>query len=181
VSEPSAPVSLRGHGLLRPTLFMVLRLAGTITLLLVVYYLVPVRTGSATADLPWLILNLVLFALIVGIQFPLILRARFPFLRSIEAMGLSVCLFLMLFARLYVSLSAADATAFSQRLDHTDSLYFTVTVFATVGFGDVVAVTNPVKLVVTVQMILDLIVLGVVVRLLFSAGQRVMAQRQRQS
>lgn len=178
MSEPSSTLRLRSHGLLRPALFMVLRLTVTISLLVLVYYLVPVRSGSMTSDLPWLALNMLLFALIVGVQFPLIMRARFPFLRSLEAMGLSVCLFLMLFARLYVSMSASQSASFSQPLDHSDALYFTVTVFATVGFGDIVAVTNPVKLVVTVQMILDLVVLGVVVRLLLTAGQRVMAQRQ---
>ena len=44
------------------------------------------------------------------------------------------------------------------------SLYFTVTVFATVGFGDIVATSHTARSMVTVQMVLDLILLGAVVR-----------------
>ena len=51
--------------------------------------------------------------------------------------------------------------------------------FATVGFGDIVAQTQAAMLLVSVQMLLDLVVLGVVVRLLLMAGQRGV-QRKRQ-
>ena len=168
---------LRDHGLLLPALFMVLRLLATIGLLLLVYYQIPVHPGSFGSDLPWLGLDLLLFAAIVVVQVPLILRAKYPFLRSLEGMGQSICLYLVMFARLYVSLSGADPGAFTQLLDHSNALYFTVTVFATVGFGDIVAVTDPVKMVVTVQMMVNIVVLGVVVRLLLTAGQRGMKQR----
>jgi voltage-gated potassium channel len=40
------------------------------------------------------------------------------------------------------------------RIDRTDSLYFTVTVFATVGFGDIFPASQMARLVVTAQMIL---------------------------
>jgi Ion channel len=40
-----------------------------------------------------------------------------------------------------------------------DSLYVTVTTFNTVGFGDITATSQTARLVVTVQMILDLLVL----------------------
>ena len=53
----------------------------------------------------------------------------------------------------------------------TDALYFTVTVFSTVGFGDIVAVSQPARLVVTVQMLLDLLALGLVVRAFVGAVQ----------
>jgi hypothetical protein len=127
---------------------------------------------------PYLLLDLLLFSAIVGVQVPLILRAKHPMVRSMEALGLTVCLYLMLFARLYLSLSATNHASFNVVLDHSTALYFTVTVFATVGFGDVTAALNPVKMVVTVQMMLNLVMLGVVVRLLFTVGQRSMQQRQ---
>ena len=112
-----------------------------------------------------------LFGVIVGVQLPLIARSRYPGLRAVEAMALSVLIFLTLFARLYLSADAGDHAAFSQTLDHTTALYFTITVFATVGFGDIVAQTQAAMLLVSVQMLLDLVVLGVVVRLLLIAGQ----------
>ena len=50
-------------------------------------------------------------------------------------------------------MAALSAGNFSQPLNHTDALYFTVTVFATVGFGDITATTEAARLVVTGQMI----------------------------
>lgn len=47
-----------------------------------------------------------------------------------------------------------------------------VTVFASVGFGDISAVSDGARLLVTVQMLLDLLLLGLVVRLFLSAVTR---------
>jgi hypothetical protein len=43
-------------------------------------------------------------------------------------------LFLLLFASTYVVMAAMSADNFGGRLTHTDGLYFTVTVFSTVGW-----------------------------------------------
>jgi hypothetical protein len=70
-------------------------------------------------------------------------------------------------------MAQADLSNFNvQSLTRTDALYFTVTVFTTVGFGDIVATTQVARLVVTVQMILDLVVLGLGVRVFLGAVQR---------
>ena len=79
--------------------------------------------------------------------------------------------------RIYLSSSLNNPSAFNQPLDNTTALYFTVTVFATVGFGDIVAQTNNTRLLVTLQMLLNLAVLGVVIRLITSAAQRGVARR----
>ena len=63
------------------------------------------------------------------------------------------------------------ATTFTQDLDHVRALYFTVTVFSTVGFGDITPRTDPARLIVSVQMLLDLALIGAVVRLLFNAAR----------
>jgi hypothetical protein len=84
----------------------------------------------------------------------------------------TVALFLLIFSRIYLSNSLADPSVFTQPLDHTKALYFTVTVFATVGFGDIVAQTNTTRLLVTMQMLLNLTVLGLVIKLLTTAAQR---------
>ena len=57
-------------------------------------------------------------------------------------------------------------------MTRTDSLYFTVTVFATVGFGDIFPASQIARLVVTTQMVLNLIVLGLGVRLITGAAQQ---------
>jgi len=87
--------------------------------------------------------------------------------------------FLLLFASLYLSLAATFAGSFSERLDHTGSLYFTVTVFATVGFGDITPKTGGMQMLVTVQMLLNLAVLGLVIRILTSAAKREVDRRGR--
>jgi hypothetical protein len=80
--------------------------------------------------------------------------------------------FLLLFASAYVVMAAITAGSFSQPMTHTNALYFTVTVFATVGFGDITAKTEAARLVVTGQMIIDLIIFGVGVRVIAGAINR---------
>ena len=61
--------------------------------------------------------------------------------------------FLLLFARAYVTMANANPANFSTHpLTRTDALYFTVTVFATVGFGDITAVSQSARLEVTTQL-----------------------------
>ena len=54
----------------------------------------------------------------------------------------------------------------------TDALYFTVTVFSTVGFGDITAKSETARIVLIVQMLADLAFLGAGVRVLLGAVQR---------
>ena len=152
-------------------------MAVSAAVLLAVYYLVPTKGSGGDPDLPWLILELVIFGVIVAIQLPAIIKAKYPKLRAIEALAVTVPLFLLIFARIYLSNSLTDPAAFTLPLDNTTALYFTVTVFATVGFGDIVAQTNDMKLLVTLQMLLDLAVLGLAIKLLTSAAQRGVQRR----
>jgi Ion channel len=67
---------------------------------------------------------------------------------------------------------------FSQPLTRTDPLYFfTVTVFSTEGFGDITAKSQAARLVVTAQMVTDLVVLGLVIKVIVSAVRQVRAAR----
>jgi len=61
--------------------------------------------------------------------------------------------------------------------DAHDALYFTVTVFSTVGFGDITAKTEAARLVVTGQMITDLVTIGLAVKVIVGAVKQ---GRQRQ-
>ena len=141
------------------------------------YFLVPTQDPGQGSDLPWLVLELVLFAVVVALQIPAIINAKFPILRAAITLGVLVPLYLLVFARLYLSGSLSDPGTFSQPLDHATALYFTVTVFATVGFGDIVAKTDTMRLVVTAQMLINLIVVGAFIRLLVSAARRGLEQK----
>jgi Ion channel len=48
-------------------------------------------------------------------------------------------------------------------------LYFTVTVFATVGFGDITATTEGARVVVTGQMIAGIVIVGIGARIIVDA------------
>jgi voltage-gated potassium channel len=88
-----------------------------------------------------------------------------------------VPLFLLLFASAYFAMARTSPASFSTHsLTRTDALYFTVTAFSTVGFGDITAVSQQARLVVTAQMLLDLLVLGLGIRVFLGAVQRARQQ-----
>ena len=52
-----------------------------------------------------------------------------------------------------------------------DSLYFTVTVFSTVGFGDITATSQATRVLAILHMLADLVLVGLIVRVLLRAVQ----------
>jgi hypothetical protein len=75
-------------------------------------------------------------------------------------------LFIVLFAWIYAAMSVGDPSTFSEPLTKSGSLYFTITILSTVGFGDITPVTDAARLIVSVQMICDLVVIGIIVKLI---------------
>jgi voltage-gated potassium channel len=147
----------------------VLRIVGSATALVALYYVLPLNRSSAWAAVTMLVIGLVVFAGLVAFQVRAILRSPFPGLRAIEALTTSVPLFLLLFASTYVVMATMSASNFGGRLTHTDGLYFAVTVFSTVGFGDITAKTEVARILVSIQMMFDLAVFGLVTKLIFGA------------
>lgn len=162
-------------------LLVALRTTASVTALVAAYFLIPTRSAADGPDLPWLLLELCVFAVIVGIQVPAIVKAKYPVLRAVETMAVLVPLYLVLFARIYLTNSLNDQSAFTEPLSLVTALYFTVTVFASVGFGDIYPETDSMRMLVTAQMLLNLIVFGVVIRLLASAARRGVARRGSQA
>ena len=144
---------------------------------MVIYYLLPLNRSSTSVAVTMLVIGLALFIGLVAFQVRSIVRSRFPALRAIEALATSVPLFLLLFASVYVVLSTISASNFTESLTHTDALYFTVTVFSTVGFGDITAKSEAARLVVTSQMIADLLIIGLGLRVIVGAVTRSRQQR----
>jgi len=140
--------------------------------LVAAYYLLPL---DRLADVPIgisLAVGLLALATVATYQVRAITRSRHPAVRAVEALSVTAPLFLLLFAAAYFLMAAGDSSAFNvPALTRTDALYFTVTVFATVGFGDITATSQTARVLVIVQMILDLIVLGAVIRVFANAVQ----------
>jgi amino acid transporter len=147
------------------------RLLITGAAMVVFYFVMPFRDVSAADTLLRLVGGILLIVVVIGWQVRSIARSKRPQLRSVEAVGLSFWLLVIVFSIVYVSLSASNPAAFSEPLTEVGGLYFTMSVLSTVGFGDISALTDAARIVVIVQMLLDLLLLGVVVRLLLGAGK----------
>ncbi len=165
--QPAQRRRLAGLGLLR--------VVATTIVLVALYYLLPLNHLRNVRLM--LAAGLLLLLAFTGWQLWAVTRARYPAVRAVEALATTVPWFLLLFASAYFVMAGASPANFSTHpLTRTDALYFTVTVFATVGFGDITAISQSARLVVTAQMMLDLLVLGLGVRVFVGAVQ--FARRQ---
>ncbi len=151
--------------LLRTVLLSLLTTAVLVTL----YYVLPMDRGFDAHTVLLLIVYLAVFVVILIWRVRGLFRSRYPGLRAVETLALIVPLYLLVFAATYFLAERADSGYFSQALTRSSALYFSVTVFSTVGFGNIVAKTDPARLVVTGQMLLDVILLGFGVRVFVSA------------
>ena len=119
-----------------------------------------------------------IFIVVLTLEVRAITRARHPMLRAGVAMAVVIPLFLFFFAWMYLIMSHSNPATFHGALDRTTALYFTVTVFSTVGFGDITPHTDVARMATTAQMLADLVVIAVVVRLILGVATRTTTERQ---
>jgi hypothetical protein len=150
----------------------VLRVVASIAVVTALYYLLLFDRAGTGGAVTWLAAGLVVFVALVAVQVRAITVSPFPGLRAIEALATSVPLFLALFAATYFVMARLSPGSFTAPLTRTDALYFTVTVFSTVGFGDITAKTETARLVVTGQMITDLVILGLAIKTIVGGQAR---------
>jgi voltage-gated potassium channel len=156
-----------------------LRALLTTTVLVALYYLLPIDEEWRLSSALRMVLGLALFVAVLIWQIRRVLTSRHPGIRAIEALAVTVPLFLLVFAATYFLMSVHGSGAFSQDpLTRTDTLYLAVTIFSTVGFGDISASSQSARLVVTFQMLLDLVILGVGINAFVGAAR---LGRKRQS
>jgi len=158
----------------------VLRVLVSIAVVLAVYYWLPFDGYSTGVAITVLVIGLVLLIALIVWQVRRIIADPHPRLRAIEALATTGSLFLILFASTYFVMARLAPHSFGTPLTRTDALYFVVSVFSTVGFGDITAKTETARLVVTGQMIADLIFLGFGLRIIVGAVGRGLQQRQPQ-
>lgn len=178
MSEPGAEAEPEQRLPVRVVVVAVLRVLGTVVALLVLYFTLPLRGSLSSGDLTVLVVGLCLFLVLVVLQVAAILRAEFPGIRAVESLANLVPLFLIMFAAYYYALDESSPGSFNTVLTKLDSLYFTVTVFATVGFGDIVATTQTARTAVLLQMIGNLLVLGVLLKVILGAREKGMARKK---
>jgi voltage-gated potassium channel len=155
----------------RKAVGVVLTAVATWVVLFGIYYLLPFTDLTSGQAVLRIAIGVVGFLFLLVWQVRRVRRSTTPGLRAVQALGGAVALFIFTFAVGYLSLSQASADHFSEPLDHTGALYLTVTILATVGFGDITPKDDLARLLVSGQMLLDLIVIGTVVRALASAAR----------
>ena len=156
----------------RRLLWTMVQVVGSIVVLVTLYYVLPLDHSSMSMTVTMLLAGLAGFVLLVGFQVRAIVRSSYPALHAVEALATSVPFFLLIFASTYVALANLVPASFGEHITHTDGIYFTVTVFSTVGFGDITAKTETARLVVTLQMLTDLIIYGLVIKVFMRAVRR---------
>ena len=154
------------------------RILGITTFLLVAYFAVPIGQDADATGLAFLAVGFVGFAALFAYQVKRILDSPMPQLRAAETLATVVPLVIVVFALFYVGLSVSDPSGFSEPITKVNGLYFTVTVLSTVGFGDITALTDGTRIAVTVQMVIDLLIVGVLVKVIIGAS-RIAVERRR--
>ncbi len=150
----------------------------TAVVLLIVYFLVPLDGIGDLRTVTLLIAGVVVLVAVAVWQIRKVIAAQYPAVQALEAASATVALYLVGYSALYYVLSGADEQSFSEVLSRVDALYFCLTVFATVGFGDIVATTDTTRAVVSIQIVGNLILLAVGIRVLTGVVQWRRKQRE---
>jgi hypothetical protein len=143
----------------------------SVAVLVTAYFLLPFNrllNGTLIAEFA---VGVLLVIVVLVSQTVLTLRSGYPILRSVEAMATSIPLFLVVFSTTHYLINDLNPGSYSEPMTRFDALYFTVSTFATVGFGDITAISVPARFVTLLQMIGGLILIGVVARVLIGVAR----------
>jgi voltage-gated potassium channel len=124
-----------------------------------------------------LIIGMGVYALVLRWQLKRVVKSKRPGLVAAESLILSAALFIAIFSAIYVIIDGDSPGSFSEPIDHFTAAYFTLTVLATVGFGDITAVSDTARFIVMLQMALGLGFLAIIIKVFTSAAQQARAAR----
>lgn len=159
----------------------IVRIVAVSVFSILAYFAAPVGQDADAIGITVLILGGIGFVASLIYQVRRIVDSPAPQLRAAEALATTLVLVIVVFAFIYVCMSATDGPSFSEPITKVNGLYFTVTVLATVGFGDITATTDASRLTVTGQMLVNLIIVGVVVKILLGASRIGIERRRKEA
>jgi hypothetical protein len=172
--RPDGPGSVR-----RDAALQIVRAMTLVIVVVTAYFTLPMSSPLALRTGTVLVVVLTTVSLLLLWEVHEIVRSPFPAVKAFAALAVTVPLFLVGFASTYFLMGRATPGAFSEPMTRLDALYFTVTVFATVGFGDIVALTQPARAVALLQMVLNLVLVGLIARVVVGAVQEARRRQQR--
>lgn len=148
--------------------------------LVTAYYLLPLDGQDTVGAAALLACGLLAVVLVFLWEVRVIARSPYPRLKAVEALAATLVLFLVLFAGAYFLLDSTTPGSFTEPMNRTDALYFALTVFSTVGFGDITARSQAGRVMVMLQMAGGLLLVGVAARVLAGAVQAGLRRRGRE-
>jgi len=135
-------------------------------------------TKSAVYSIVLVIILITVYGIYFWYQLRGVRRARYPSLRAVEALILIAAMFLAVFSIAYLLLSRANPGSFTEPLTGFSSYYFSLTVLATVGFGDITPVTTSARSVTMFQMALDLVFVAILLRVVMGTAKKAVSSRR---
>ncbi len=148
----------------------------TVAVLVVGYHLIPFDRGSTWQIGLVVVVALVLLSAGAALELRAVTVADYPTLRAIQSLTVSLVVVLLAFASIYMILSNSDSGAFDEVLDHTGAVYFSLTTLTTIGYGDIVPVSRAARNVVMLQMVIDVLIIGVYVKLVTTTVRQRLAE-----
>ena len=138
------------------------------------YFALPVNEFGVVTVLDALVLTVSAFGLLLFLylrSLRKITKSEAPLVRAITGLVVFFVLFILLFAYVFLLLEASRPGEVPGLVTHLDGLYFTVTMTATVGFGDIAPAGQAARAVATAQMVFNLVFLGAVLRISVKLGR----------
>lgn len=156
---------------------LLLRALGVTIAAFVLYFTLPFSNRGSVETGIVLSVGLIATGCLMAWNARAIGRAPYPRVRAVVALANSFPIFILLFSATYFVMDEYSKGSFSQSMTRLDALYFTVSTFSTVGFGDITAVSQAARIITILQMTLDLVLVGLVVRVFAQSIQAGLARR----
>lgn len=146
--------------------------------MVVAYFVLPMTSPLAVDTVLELTIGLTAVVALLTWQIMGIMHSPYPGLQALAALTVTVPLFLLMFATTYYLMSFAAPGSFTEPLTKLDSVYYAVTTFATVGFGDIAASSPAARATVTLQMVGGLVLVGFIARVVVAVVEEARRRRR---
>ena len=161
----------------RIALVSLLRSVVVTLVVFVLYFTLPFDRAHVFNTAAALLIGLAAVSVLIVWQAWAISRSPIPVLRAVEGLATSFPLVVLLFATAYFVMEQYQAHSFTQPMSRVDALYFTVTTLATVGYGDITPVAESARVTVMLQMVVDIVLIGLVARSFVASARTGLARR----
>ena len=135
----------------------VLSLSALVTLILLVYFLVPVEDHLHPDNLVRTVIAVVSLGLLAAGMLQLLRVHVEDDERRVEGLVLGIVVVVVFFAFAYYLLARHDPHEVTRVHTRVDALYFTMSTLSTIGFGDVHASGQAARALVIAQVVFDLV------------------------